>query len=271
MNPVALSWFAMPVITLLTDYGTSDHYVAAIKGVLTSLAPQAQVVDITHDIAPYNVAQAAFVLRQAFPWFPRGTVHVVVVDPGVGSERRILLGQYAGQFVLAPDNGLLTYVHRDFAADAVHVLEDRRLWLAQVSPTFHGRDIMAPAAAHLVKGVKPRSFGRVAERIELLAVPHRAEAKDGGWIGRVIYVDRFGTLVTNVRGDQLGSTEVRPRKWEVFVSGASLGPIRTAFHEVPPGAPLALMGSGGHLEIAVNQGRAVDRFAAVESLQIEVR
>lgn len=261
----------MATITLLTDYGTRDYYVAAIKGVICTLAPGTAIIDITHEIEPFNVAQGAFVLRQALPWFPAGTVHVAVVDPGVGSDRRILLGQYAGQFVLAPDNGLLTFVHREFAVEAMHVLEDRRLFLPKISPTFHGRDIMAAAAAHLANGAKPRSFGRVTDCLEMLPIPHRAEPKDGGWVGRVVYVDRFGTLVTNVHEAQLGQERTQQRVWTVSINGERIGPLRFAFHEVPPGSPIAMIGGSGHLEIAVNQGRAVNRFGPIDKANVEVR
>ncbi len=261
----------MAIITLLTDYGTRDYYLAAVKGVICSLAPEARIVDITHEIEPFNVAQAAFVLRQVWPWFPSGTVHAVIVDPGVGSERRILLAQFAGRFAIAPDNGLLTYVHRDFPVQAMHIVEDRRLFLPNIAATFHGRDIIAPAAAHLASGVKPRSFGRMTDRLETLAIPHKAEPKDGGWLGRVLYVDRFGTLITNIREDQLGPAPSQHYAWVVVVNGESIGPIRNAFHEVAIGSPIAYVGGAGHLEVALNQGRAIDRFGPLDALSIELR
>jgi S-adenosylmethionine hydrolase len=261
----------MPIVTLLTDYGTRDYYAAAVKGVICTLAPEARIIDITHDIEPFNVAQAAFVLRQALPWYPAGTIHVAVVDPGVGSDRRILLGQYAGQLVLAPDNGLLTWVHRDFPAQGMHVVEDSRLFLREVSPTFHGRDILAAAAAHLANGVRPRSFGRTTDTIQMLPVPNRAEPKGGGWLGRVVYVDRFGTLVTNIHNEQLGPVGSPSYGREVLVNGHSIGPIRRAFHEAPRGAAVAMIGGSGLLEIAVNQGRAADRFSPPEVVRVEVR
>ena len=261
----------MPIITLLTDYGLRDHYVGELKGVIFTIAPKAQIVDITHDIEPFNVRQAAFVLQRIWSRFPAGTVHLAVVDPGVGSDRRIILGQYAGGFVVAPDNGLVTWVHREYEAEAMFVVEDRRYFLPQISSTFHGRDIMAPVAAHLANGVPPRAFGRVTDRLEMLPIPHRATATEGGWLGSVIYVDRFGTMVTNIREEQLRTPRGEQRSWDVLVNGTSIGPIRSAFCEVTTGSALALIGGSGFLEIAVNQGSAAQRFIPLEIVRVEVR
>jgi S-adenosylmethionine hydrolase len=261
----------MPIITLLTDYGFGDHYVGELKGVILTIAPEAQVVDITHDIEPFNVRQAAFVLQRVWARYPAGTVHLAIVDPGVGSDRRIILGQYAGRFVVAPDNGLVTWVHREYAPEAMFIVEDRRYFLPQLSSTFHGRDILAPVAAHLANGVKPRCFGRVTDRLEMLPIPHRAEATDRGWLGGVIYVDRFGTMVTNIRDEQLRTPRGEQRSWEVVVNGTSIGPIRTAFCDVASGTALAMIGGSGFLEIAVNQGSAAQRFAPLENVRLEVR
>lgn len=261
----------MPVITLLTDYGLRDHFVGEMKGVILSIAPEAVIVDITHDIEPFGVRQGTFVLRQVWARFPAGTVHCAVVDPGVGSERRIILGQYAGRYVVAPDNGLLTWVHRDYAPETMVVVEDRRYFLPQISATFHGRDIMAPAAAHLANGVQPRAFGRVTDRLEMLPIAPRAEATDRGWSGIVIYVDRFGNMVTNIHEEQLLASGGGMRTWEVVVNGASIGPMRSSYCEVAVGTTLAIIGGSGFLEIASNQGSAAKRFAPIENVRVEVR
>lgn len=249
----------MPIISLLTDYGSRDAYVGVVKGVILGIAPQATIVDVTHEIEPFNVAHASFVLRQVWPWFPAGSVHLVVVDPGVGSERRIIVGKYAGQYVVAPDNGLVTWVHRDFACEALHVAEDRRYFLPKLSTTFHGRDIMAPVAAHLASGVTLRNFGRVADRLETLPMPLRAERMGPGWRGEVVYVDRFGNLVTNIQEEQLGSPR-SAEAWGISVDGVNVGPIRMTFSDVAVGSPVAYFGGAGFLEIAINRGRAVERF-----------
>lgn len=261
----------MPIITLLTDYGLRDHYVGELKGVILTIAPKAQIVDITHDIEPFNVRQAAFVLQRVWSRYPAGTVHCAVVDPGVGSDRRIILGQYAERFVVAPDNGLVTWVHREYETEGMFVVEDRRYFLPQISTTFHGRDIMAPVAAHLATGVKPRSFGRITDRLEMLPIPARAEPTEGGWAGNVIYVDRFGTMVTNIREEQLHTTRGEQRLWDVLVNGTSIGPIRSAFGDVSTGSALAIVGGSGFLEVAVNQGSAAQRFASLVNVRVEVR
>jgi S-adenosylmethionine hydrolase len=261
----------MSIITLTTDYGLRDQYVGALKGVILSIAPSACLVDITHDIDPHNILHGAFVLRQVWPWYPKGTIHVVVVDPGVGSERRIILGRYAGQYVIAPDNGLVTLIHREMPVEALHVVEARRYFLGDLSSTFHGRDIMAPVAAHLANGVSPREFGRATDRLEILPGVHRAEVEGDVTRGMVLYVDRFGTLISNVGADQLSGAGVGCPNSEVLVDGVSVGPLRSAFCDVPPGEPVAFIGSGGLVEVAVNRGRAVDRFGPDPQISVEFR
>jgi len=249
------------IITLTTDYGVRDHYAGVVKGVILSLAPKAQVVDVTHDVPPHDVPRAAFILRQIWSRFPEGTVHLVVVDPGVGTDRPVIVGRYGGRYVVAPDNGLVTYVHREVPMEALHVVEDRRYLLSELSATFHGRDIMAPVAAHLVNGVPPRAFGRFCDRLEMLPTPARADAAPDGYSGQVLHVDHFGTLVTNIRAEQIaGGARDREAGWVIFVGEQELGPIRETFASVPVGAALAVIGGSGFVEIAVNQGRAVDRF-----------
>jgi len=239
----------MPIITLLTDYGLRDHYVGELKGVIFTIAPKAQIVDITHDIEPFNVRQAAFVLQRIWTRFPAGTVHLAVVDPGVGSDRRIILGQYAGRFVVAPDNGLVTWVHREYEAEAMFVVEDRRYFLPQISSTFHGRDIMAPVAAHLANGVPPRAFGRVTDRLEMLPIPHRATATEGGWLGSVIYVDRFGNAMTGLR-----ASAVR-RDGRLVMGGRRVGHARV-YSETLPGEIFWYENSLGLVEVAANAASA---------------
>jgi S-adenosyl-L-methionine hydrolase (adenosine-forming) len=265
-----------PIVALTTDYGLRDHYVAAVKGVILSVAPNVRIIDVTHEIEPHNVIHGAFVLRQVWPWFPPGTIHVVVVDPGVGTSRRIIVGKYAGRFLVAPDNGLVTFLHRDFQAEAMHTVEDPRYFVPPqllghaggLSNTFHGRDIMAPVAAHLANGVEPRSFGRMTDHLEFLSIPYQAEPTVNGFRGEVIYVDCFGTLVTNVRAEQLRRDRAASAAWHVSVDETELGPLRATFADAPPGECLALIGSSGYLEIAVNRGRAVDRFGRTPVIEV---
>ena len=261
----------MPIVTLITDYGTQDYYAGALKGVILGIAPGARIVDITHEVEPHNILHGALVLRQVWPWYPPGTIHLVVVDPGVGTKRDILLGRYGGRFVVAPDNGLVTFIHHDLPVETLHVVENRGYFLPEISTTFHGRDIMAPVVAHLANGVIPGKFGRPLGTPVLLPVAHEAEIVGRTIRGRGLYVDRFGTLVTNIHGDQVTTLRAGGHTAEVLVNGTSIGPVRGAFSDVAPGDPLAFVGGAGMLEIAVNQGRAVDRFGPLRDLRVDLR
>lgn len=261
----------MPIVTLLTDYGARDYYVAAVKGVILGLAPRTTIVDITHEVEAHSIVQGAFVLWQAFPWFPAGTIHVAVVDPGVGTARRIVLAGYAGQIVLAPDNGLLTFLHREYPLEMLRAVENRRLFVGSISATFHGRDILAPVAAHLANGARPWEVGPELDRLEMLEVSHRAKEEPGRLVGEALYVDRFGNIVTNVHADQLGGVGIRGRERQVTVNGQSLGSLRTTYGDVAPGGALAYVGGSRLVEIGVHGGRAVDRFGPRERISIEIR
>ena len=260
----------MPIITLTTDYGSSDYYVGALKGVILQLAPKAQIIDITHDIGAHDVLHGAFVLRALWPWYPEGTVHLAVVDPGVGTSRRILAARFDGQFLVAPDNGLLTFLHREVRTEAIHVVDNPRYFLHPPSTTFHGRDLMAPVAAHLAQGVKLREFGRATHRVEVLPVPARPAVSAAGLSGQVIYVDRFGNLVTNITRASLLALGAHSGEFQVTVNDTELGPIQEAFGQVPVGTPVGLIGSTEHVEIAVNQGRAIDHFGPRDRIRVLV-
>lgn len=262
-NPLtAQGMFRMdsPLITLTTDYGMEDHYVGVLKGVMAGISPGARVVDITHEIAPQDVRRGAVVLWQALPWFPEGSIHVVVVDPGVGTSRKVLLARFAGRYVIAPDNGLVTLVHREFPAEEAYVVENRQYFAGELSGTFHGRDMMAPVAAHLASGVKASAFGRVASSMEMLPIPYRAAVADGQISGEVLCVDRFGTLVTNIRRDQLPAGDLG--SLVVQVRGRELRGVHHTFSDAARGELLALVGGGGLVEIAVNGGRADEALSA---------
>ncbi len=250
----------MGIITLTTDFGTRDPYVGVMKGVIAQIAPATQVVDITHEIEGQQIMAAAFVLRQTIAWFPRGTVHVAVVDPGVGSARRILAAQYAGQIVLVPDNGLITLVHRDFRLEDARSVEERRYMLPSLSTTFHGRDIFAPVAAHLSTGLPLARVGPFAAELATLNMMRPAIAEDHVISGQIVYVDRFGNLVSNIARGELLTTYKHRRGVQVFLNEHCLGPIRGSYHEAPAGTPLALIGSTELVEVAVNCGSAAEHF-----------
>lgn len=254
----------MGVIAVITDYGTQDYYVGALKGVILQIAPDATIVDVTHAITPQDIAQAAFVLWQSWTWFPRETVFLAIVDPGVGTDRRIIVGKYAGRYVVAPDNGLVTFIHQEMAVEALHVVENEQYFLPVRSATFHGRDVLAPVAAHISQGVPAEALGPSVDQVNLLPIALGAEIRSDGVYGAVLYTDRFGTLVTNIGREQLAAMGRPSEGLEVEVDGVSVGPVRTTFADVSAGVVVALIGGSGLLEVAVNQGSAVERFGAVQ-------
>jgi S-adenosylmethionine hydrolase len=263
------------VITLTTDFETRDPYVAEMKGVILQYNPQAIIVDISHHIGPQGVVHGAFVLGFAYRYFPKHTIHVAVVDPGVGTSRRaILLVTQEGRF-LAPDNGLLTYVLRDSpeyraTSQNRHFLEpmevpipsgctayhlsNHDLWRDSISDTFHGRDIFAPVAAHLSMGTAPEEVGEPLHSLKCLCIPH-PEWQDGTITGHVIHVDGFGNLITTIEGQALAQNRV-----EVLLKGRRIRDVSRAYAESD--GLLAIVGSHGYLEIAVRDGSAALELSA---------
>ena len=248
------------LVTLTTDFGTRDAWVAAMKGVLWGVARAAgreiHVVDVTHEIAPHAVAEAALALEAAAPWFPQGTIHLAVVDPGVGTARRGLVVAAAGQLFVGPDNGLFTaaFANADWRAWALEAPEYR---LPAVSRTFHGRDVFAPAAAHLALGLEADRLGRAVVDPVRLRWP-AAEATEDCVSGVVVHVDRFGNLVTSIPAGVVAALGPGAR---VRVAGRVL-PLVGTYADLPAGRAGALIGSGGRLEIAVDRRRAANLLAA---------
>ena len=243
-----------PHITLLTDFGTADGYVAAMKGVIAAIAPDADVADATHEIPPGDVHAAAWVLAGYWRIYPRQTVHVVVVDPGVGSERRAITAEADGRLLVAPDNGVLTRVFAEATELSIVALTNAKFLRDVVSATFHGRDVFAPAAAHLARGHSLREFGRpIDDPVRLnLPEPHRHE---GAIDGEVIHVDRFGNLVTNIPAAWVEGRSL------VRVAGRELA-LRRMYADVDAGEPLALIGSRHVMEISVRHGSAAEVLGA---------
>jgi len=260
-----------PIITLTTDFGHSDHYVAAMKGVILSIAPTATIVDVAHDIAAQDVVAAAFILRQIWTSFPPETVHVAVVDPTVGTERRILAARYNGRMVVAPDNGLISFVHRDGQLEELHVVEAHQLVQGTPSPTFHGRDIMAPVAARLMTGLKLHEVGPPTDHIATLAIPQPTFHDDHSIEGSVLYVDGFGNLITNVSHRQVVDRGPNGREANVYLGDQRIGPLTHAYATVDEAEPLALIGSSDVLEIAVNGGNAAKHFDAGVGAPVFIR
>jgi len=246
----------MPLITLMTDFGTSDYYVAAMKGMILQTNPKATIVDITHEISPQNLLHGAFVLRQTFPYFPANTICAAVVDPTVGSNRRIIAARYNGRIVIAPDNGLITLLHRDADLEEIRSVENRRYFADTLSSTFHGRDIFAPVAAHLSRGVAMDQLGPVVDQIEILNLTKPIFNDDGTIDGEIMLVDNFGNLISNISELDLSAAHSIRANLNVFVGSHKIGPVRSAYADVPSGKPLALIGSSQMLEVTVNMGNA---------------
>ncbi|GMW03774.1 MAG: hypothetical protein AMXMBFR84_49080 [Candidatus Hydrogenedentota bacterium] len=245
------------MVTLTTDFGMRDPYVAALKGVIQGISPRLMIVDLTHEIAPQDVLEASLFLVGATPYFPKETVHCVVIDPGVGTGRLPLAVKLERHVVVCPDNGLLSLLIRFNPLVEARVIQNPKLMRETISATFHGRDIFAPVAAYLAAGTPFEDVGDVVDTIQLLSIPEPQQCTDGTVSGQVIHIDRFGNAITNIhrrfcRGDaikRLSAGEVR------------LEAICRTYADVEQGAALALFGSSDHLEIAVNHGRSDERLS----------
>jgi len=241
------------VITLTTDFGTSDWFVGTMKGAIARIAPRCTVVDLTHDLPPGDIRGGAFTLAASYRFFPKGTIHVAVVDPGVGSRRRAIAVQTANGVFVGPDNGVLSWALAKEKLRALHALENEAYFLKPVSQTFHGRDIFAPVAAHLSRGVPIQKLGPALRDFVRLDWPE-PRMRRGGLEGEVVYIDRFGNAITNLEGRMLeGSGRA---SCEVHRKRRRNCPLKTFYQAVPPKRPVALVGSSGFLEIAVNGGSA---------------
>lgn len=249
-----------PIITFTSDFGYADWFTGVVHGVLHDLCPEARVIDLTHDVKPGHVERAAFILEAAAPDFPPGTIHLAVVDPGVGTDRRGLAVGAHGQWFVGPDNGLLEWAFRDPAYEA-RALTEARWFREPVSRSFHGRDVFAPVAAHLAAGAALEGFGpRVTDPVRVAPPPPRAE--DGVLRGRVMFVDRFGNALTNLREDAVRAAfpGVPDERLEVKAGGRVIRGLVRTYGDAPRGALVALMGSSGRLEISVVEGDVAWRY-----------
>jgi len=266
------------IITLTTDLGLADGYVAAMKGVMLGINPEARLIDICHTIKPQNIAQAAFVLSTAYQFFPEGTIHVVVVDPGVGSERRAIILRIAKACFVAPDNGVLSYIIQQFSARPMEVSRQIQLgpeleavaitksqfWRSPVSSTFHGRDIFAPVAARLSLGLPPREFGEAINSLTILPLPHPYQAPDGSIVGHILHIDNFGNLITDIKSDDLPQQAIIIEVGNQLISGLS----RTY---AEGRGLLALIGSSGYLEVSLKGGSAYASLNAEIGDEIRIK
>jgi S-adenosylmethionine hydrolase len=259
---------ARPVIALLSDFGLSDHYVGTMKGVVLGICPEAALVDISHDVPPFDVAAGAWELDAAYRYFPDRTVFLVVVDPGVGSARRPLAVDALGYRFVAPDNGVLSSVLEAAPVRRVVELREPRFMRADVSRTFEGRDRFAPAAAWLATGVDIGALGPEVEAVERLDRP-RARSGEGSIDGEVMRVDRFGNLLTNV-DRELFEALARQGTVSIEVGGRRVSSTVDTYAGVPTGEPCALVGSSNRLEIAVNRGSAADALGVGRGAAVRI-
>ncbi len=257
-----------PIITLTTDFGSSDHFVGALKGVILTLQPNAQIVDISHEIPPFSVPEAAFLIAEAAEWFPKRTVHVVVVDPGVGSSRRPIVVEAGGQFFIGPDNGVFSMIRAKSPKNKVREISNPKIMLPRVSRTFHGRDIFAPAAANLTKLKTSASLGPlIQDALQLrLALPEQTNKRT--WTGSVIKIDRFGNLISNFHIPEF--ERIRTSPFEVAIGFEKLHRLALHYAECPPGELFVIEGSSGYLEVSLNQGNAAKQLGCGVGAPIEL-
>lgn len=265
----------MTCITLLTDFGTVDEYVAVMKGVILSVGHDIRIIDITHHIPPQDTAAAADMIIAAFDWFPKGTVHVIVVDPGVGSDRSIIAASGGGHLFLAPDNGIPAALNGAAAFDRVVRVGSERFFRQPVSATFHGRDIFAPVAARMATGTDIGTLGHPVPPESLTPLPGipPRELADGSLEGHVISEDRFGNLITNLPEKLLADhfSHGFPDRLEIEIGGRRVSGLSPTYSAVAPGRLLAVIGSRGRLEIAVNCGSARDHCGVGRQTPVWVR
>ncbi|MEM1589859.1 MAG: SAM-dependent chlorinase/fluorinase [Candidatus Bathyarchaeia archaeon] len=248
-----------PIITLTTDFGLADPYVAEMKAVILGINPNVEIVDVTHHVEKFDIGNGAFILAAAAPYFPRGTIHVVVVDPGVGTERKPILIETEKDFFIGPDNGVLVLAAKKQGIRHAYEIANPKFMLPKISSTFHGRDIFAPAAAFLSKGVKPSEFG---PEIRKIVTPKFARVVKRGNVlmGEVIYIDSFGNIVTNFTAKHLEALGVKDYVY-IRLMGKQLAlKLCKAYAEVEAQKPLAIIGSHNFLEISINLGNAAKAF-----------
>jgi S-adenosylmethionine hydrolase len=250
---------AISVITLLTDFGDRDYFVASMKGVILGINPQARIVDLSHAVAPHQIHDAAYLLKASYKYFPDGTVHVAVVDPGVGSLRRPLLVTTSRHFFVAPDNGLLSYIYQEETGVEVRQIENKQYRLDSEGTTFDGRDLFAPAAAWLTKGQQPGSYGKLIRDYVKLP-PVEPQWQGSVLAGTIVYVDRFGNLISNLTPFHVQDVQGRARRSTVSIRIGSVtidGLVRS-YADGDRAAPHALINSNGQVEVFLKEGSAAD-------------
>ncbi len=253
----------MTLITLMTDFGIKDGNVGVMKGVIKGICPEAQLIDLSHMISPQNVPEAALILARAAPFFPKGTIHLVVVDPGVGTQRRPMAARLGEAYYVGPDNGTITILLEQAEQSGwraeFYRLDQPKYWLPEVSHVFHGRDIFAPSAAHLAAGVPLKELGTAISDPVRLKLP-APQPVGNGWRGEVIHIDHFGNIASNIRLEQIGALLKRKENIQVRLNGSVIQGMVDTFGRRPEGELVALMGSTGSLIVSVVNGSAAERL-----------
>lgn len=255
------------VITLTTDFGLQDYYVSAMKAVMLNIAPEVRMTDISHQVPSQDIMAGAWVLKNSAMLFPKNTVHTVVVDPGVGTDRRAIALKIEDQYFVGPDNGIFSLLTEGCDFEAVE-LDNKKYWGSSVSNTFHGRDIFAPVAAHLSQGVSLEELGNPIE--DLLTYRWTVPITDDDGIeGMIIHIDHFGNLITNITAEQIGDV-VGDKDIKIYVGTTILNQIVATFDSVAEGEPVAYIGSSGMLEVALNKGNASKMLGVQKGAQISL-
>ena len=256
-----------PILTLTTDFGLTDHYAGVMKGVILGICPRAQLVDISHHVTPFQIGEGAYLIAQAYRYFPGKTVHLVVVDPGVGSARRPILMEAADQYFVAPDNGVLSMV---FSREKhkIRLISNDRYFLHPVSRTFHGRDVFAPVAAHLAAGVAPARIGRLISDYLRPGFEKPQRTGKRTWLGRILQIDHFGNIVTNFHVDDFPDLE--GRDFSMAIGAVETSSLLRTYAECAPGELFVIAGSSGYLEVSVSQGSAAGRIGCQTGASAEL-
>lgn len=258
----------MKSIALLTDFGFADNFIGVMKGVILKINSNINIVDISHAIEPHNITEAAFLLKNSYKYFRKGTIFLTVVDPGVGSERKPIIARTKNYLFVGPDNGVLSLAVKEDGIERIIKIENKRYFLKPVSDTFHGRDIFAPIAAYLSKGKGPSLFGRTLNSIKQINIPNPKIIRNR-LKGEIIHIDRYGNLVTNI-GKDLFKRFIEKKKFKIKIKNTKIDSVTKSYQAVRKDQPLAIFGSFGFLEISINSGSAKKHFNANKGYPITI-
>lgn len=248
---------ARPIVTLTTDFGSADYYVGAMKGVVLGICPETEIIDLCHECKPYDILDAAFTIAQAYSYYPLRTIHIVVVDPGVGSQRRPIIVSGDKHFFIGPDNGVFSLIYPQQEKLSVWHITGTHYYQQPVSNTFHARDVFAAVAGWMAKGVEARQFGELIEDYVKLPIPKAQAQGDKSWKGMVLKTDRFGNVITNIAADDCPALFAEPTPpFKLTAGGKEVAKLAQNYAEGGQGEVFALLGSSGYLELATNRGGA---------------